>query len=148
MPRYETQADLLRESATKQRFIDTRPKEIKMFKLPDEYKLDFFITDAKRRGLGVAEVKCRTMPWNTFDTVMINAAKFNEGLKWCKNYLTLAGTTFNFLIITSWKDKCMYYKYDEKHKITCDYGGRTTNTRRARDIAPVVHIPNEYFTEF
>lgn len=148
MPKFETIDDLTREAATKQRFIDTRKSPIKFFKMREIDKLDYFVTNKNNRGLAVAEIKCRTVPWGTYDSVMLSAAKWREALSWRHNFLTDGKTLFDFLLITSWKDKCQYYKYSEDHDIKIEYGGRTNQTRVENDIEPVVKIPNKYFTEF
>lgn len=134
-PQYETADNLKAEQATIKAFC--REFNIKYDKNPTPYyQIDYSLTHGDTgRMFGVAEVKRRFHKIGQFGTLVIALNKF----KTLAEYHTLCG--LDAYIVIEFDDGIMFYKHQTGDHFPTVFGGRTTNTRDAGDLSPVVHIP-------
>lgn len=106
---------------------------------------DYCAMELDKSLIALVELKCRDKyPHDWYDGWMIDLTKWSSMIV----YAECSGV--GFWVANAWNDADGLYIYqpgDEK-KFIKSFGGRSTNTRWAADIKPVVYIPNNRFELF
>lgn len=144
---YETQQDRENEEDVIKSFclaFNNRNYDLNYFKLPKSYILDYALVNSNNNIQALAEVKCRDVNKDQYDTLILSQKKMMAGIQYY-DYFRFTGGHAEFLIIARWNDATGYYKYDSSHRFNHRVGGRTKKTRDNADIEIVIEIPIRYF---
>lgn len=146
--KYETDEQLKNEELFKLKLEKWTGK--RFFKLPSppwrmDYMVGKYLEHSNRyNAVGFAELKIRNTYSDQYDTYMLSALKFENGVAWhgCVRECS-------FCLFVRFKDKDMFYKFKptDRDSIHMEWGGRTFDTRDNFDVEPVVHIPMTLFKE-
>ena len=139
-PIYETKDDLRGEGLTCSSWANSLGLAVN--KLPMSYELDFLLTSkANGKAVALLEYKRRHSPVDRFPTVMLSLKKVMRGCE----LSSASGLPSLFLVqFDDGIGSCCFTKFS-KRPGWIQYGGRTTRTRDAGDIEPVVMIPISEF---
>jgi hypothetical protein len=139
-PLYETAAHRAAELVVKQR-LEQAWKGFSLVKIPRRYVLDYAIirglpTDPRARVVGFCEIKCRTHLPDTYQTLLVSAAKWLEADKWRRS-----AAVFSTVLVASFADGSLYRcRLDEIVDPVFVMGGRT-DRNDPEDVEPVLAIP-------
>jgi hypothetical protein len=138
-PHYETEIDRLGEEQLRQKLEQAIGGSF--YKLnPPAYRVDWFHT-VNGKGVAFVEAKRRNRTFTQYPDVVLSAHKYADGVNLAE------GTGLSFCLVVEFTD-CIAIAFLEKSlKLPTSYGGRTSKTRDAGDIEPVVHIPMSCFTK-
>lgn len=137
--RYESSADREAEAAAANRL--SKALGATVHKLTGQYdRLDYMLVMPEEIHAFV-EIKCRDAGMRAYPTLMLSAAKWREGISLAES------TGGKFLVMAAYRDGDLVYVFDRSDVVSravwCEYGGRTSSTRDAGDIEPVMHIPTQ-----
>jgi hypothetical protein len=138
MPRYETQEDLDKESATLKIFSLNMNCTHKKVRETDDYSPDATFWRGGKR-VAVGEVKVRTNPREQYATYLISKAKIDRVFeRWHPT---------PFVLIVRWTDGIYWVAVTERVKQhwRVELGGRI-DRGNPKDIEDCYHIPIEQFT--
>lgn len=134
---YETKHDLRIEDVVAE--IYARQLHVGQVKIPaKQYRMD---RAAVREGriVGFFEIKTRTTTHDRYESYMLSAAKFRDGVYWHNLGLS-------FTLVVSFTDGLYYYTYRDHDDISYTLGGRT-DRNDGQDIEPLALIPMGLFRE-
>lgn len=139
----ETFENLVRERNFKERIEGAYGVVLK--KLPRSYRFDYLVCNDTPGGLvatAIAELKCREIASNKFETLILSASKWFAALNWLQVRITP-------LIFVEYTDRSGYFKVTpELVEISrIEWGGRTKKALEADDIEAVIHLPLSHFKE-
>lgn len=159
-PIYENQESVLNEFSFAEKIASKL--SVNLIKLPIVYNLDFAMMKSDfpqvmypktsetaksivsslrgREVVSFAELKCRDVPSDRYETLVLSLNKVEAGLTKSR----LFGKPF--FVFIRYRDKDVYLKYKEDYSFPIHIGGRYDRGDH-QDIEPVVHIPKEMFTE-
>ena len=134
-PTYETESDRQAEQAIAETVA--RAWRCALYKLPISYGFDFAVIRGHKPEKVVAfvEVKRRHHSFGIYDDIMLSALKLMKAKQ--------VGVPVYFVV--QWDDKTGYCELTDDLWESLAWGGRTSKTRDAADIEPVVHIPMARF---
>ena len=141
MPRpiYETDSDVEREEWVAQT-LSERWKCSGWKRNPRKYPIDIsFIRD--NQVVGFAEIKCRNVARQKYDTYMISADKIVAGINLAK------ATNLRCLLVVCWTDAIGWIDMHKTEPDSIGYGGRL-DREDSQDVEPVIYYDIDQFNYF
>ena len=138
MPRpiYETDSDVEREEWVAQT-LSERWKCNDWKRNPSKYPIDIsFIRD--NQVVGFAEIKCRNVARQKYDTYMISADKIVAGINLAK------ATNLRCLLVVCWTDAIGWIDMHKTEPDSIGYGGQL-DREDSQDVEPVIYYDIDQF---
>ncbi len=132
-PTYETQQDSDRERLVVEAMASAW--SLNPIKLPKFYKQDWALSKMDRTVKAVVEVKCRSHPKHTYDTLILSLDK------WQALAMLSERTSIKGLLGVRYTDGIFWVVAQHQPDWRITIGGRT-DRNDPDDVEPVIHIPS------